>query len=123
MTKKEAFIKMVQEIIFDNTDNYNDYFESEDGKLAQAYWADFQKASASNTKEMTDTGYKIICFMQENMEALPMLAKDIGDGIGTSGRSVAGSMRKLATDGYVEKIGKDPTTYDLTDKGKEYAQS
>ena len=123
MTKKEAFIKMVQEIIFDNVDNYNDYFKSEDGKLAQAYWADFQKASASNTKEMTDMGYKIICFMQENMEALPMLAKDIGDGIGTSGRSVASSMRKLADDGYVEKIGKDPTTYDLTDKGKEYTQS
>lgn len=123
MTKKEAFIKMVQEIIFDNVDNYNDYFKSEDGKLAQAYWADFQKASASNTKEMTDMGYKVICFMQENMEALPMLAKDIGDGIGTSGRSVASSMRKLADDGYVEKIGKDPTTYDLTDKGKEYTQS
>jgi hypothetical protein len=27
-------------------------------------------------------------------------------------------MRKLVTDGYVEKIGQDPVVYSLTDNGK-----
>ena len=37
-----------------------------------------------------------------------------------SGRSVSGSMRKLVTDGYVEKISVNPIAYGLTDLGKDY---
>jgi DNA-binding PadR family transcriptional regulator len=29
-------------------------------------------------------------------------------------------MRKLANDGFVEKLGKDPVIYTLTEKGKNY---
>ena len=29
-------------------------------------------------------------------------------------------MRKLVSDGFVEKAGKDPIIYSLTEKGKEY---
>jgi Mn-dependent DtxR family transcriptional regulator len=31
---------------------------------------------------------------------------------------VSGAMRKLVTDGYVEKVGESPVIYMLTEKGK-----
>jgi DNA-binding HxlR family transcriptional regulator len=36
-----------------------------------------------------------------------------------SSRSVSGSIRKLVTDGFVEKVSTDPVLYALTDKGNE----
>ena len=47
-------------------------------------------------------------------------SKEIAEALFTSGRSVAGSMRKLVKDGYFEKVGKDPVQYSLTEKGKTY---
>ena len=35
-----------------------------------------------------------------------------------SSRTVSGAMRKLVTDGFVEKIGQDPVMYTLTEQGK-----
>ena len=32
-------------------------------------------------------------------------------------RTASGAMRKLVTDGYVEKMGENPVVYSLTDKG------
>ena len=60
--------------------------------------------------------------MQENIEKMSNLftSKEIAEGLFTSGRSVAGSMRKLVTDGYVEKVGKDPVQYSLTEIGQNY---
>ena len=46
--------------------------------------------------------------------------EEIGEGIFMSGRSVSGSMRKLVTDGYVEKVGTNPVCYGLTDTGRDY---
>jgi DNA-binding PadR family transcriptional regulator len=37
-----------------------------------------------------------------------------------SSRTISGAMRKLVNDGFVEKIGKDPVIYTLTEKGKNY---
>ena len=45
-------------------------------------------------------------------------AKDIGEGLFISSRAVSGAIRKLVTDGYVEKIGQEPVVYALTEKGK-----
>ena len=47
-------------------------------------------------------------------------AKDIGEDLGISGRSVSGSIRALVAGGYVEKLGKDPVVYGLTELGKTY---
>ena len=33
-------------------------------------------------------------------------------------RRVSGAIRKLVTDGYVEKVSQDPVIYALTEKGK-----
>ena len=44
-------------------------------------------------------------------------ARDIAEGMFVASKSVSGAMRKLVTDGYVEKIGKDPVVYTITEKG------
>ena len=46
-------------------------------------------------------------------------AKDIADAMEISSKTVSGAMRKLVTDGYVEKTGKNPVIYNITLKGKE----
>ena len=45
-------------------------------------------------------------------------AKDIADKIELSSRTVSGALRKLVSDGYVEKTGKNPVIYNITEKGK-----
>ena len=45
-------------------------------------------------------------------------AKDIAEGLFVSSRTVSGAMRKLVTDGYVEKVGQEPVVYAITEKGK-----
>jgi predicted transcriptional regulator len=45
-------------------------------------------------------------------------ARDIAEEMFISSRAVSGAMRKLVTDGFVEKIGKEPVVYTLTDTGK-----
>ena len=52
-------------------------------------------------------------------EGTPALkSKEIAEALFVSSRSVSGAMRKLVTDGFVEKIGQDPVMYSLTEKGK-----
>lgn len=78
--------------------------------------------SKKTSEGMTENGGKILKFLQDNYEKYNnvLKSKDIGEGLGISGRSVSGSIRKLIADGYVEKIGKDPVSYGITDLGKNY---
>jgi predicted transcriptional regulator len=66
----------------------------------------------------TDNGKVILAYMKtvpgENLKA-----RDIADNLGLSAKTVSGSMRKLVSDGFIEKIGKDPIIYTITNKGKE----
>ena len=74
--------------------------------------------SLSKSKaDFTENGKKIFDFMQENKDKYNncFKAKDIAEGLFVSGRSVSSSLRKLITDGYVAKEGKDPVIYSLTD--------
>lgn len=120
MTKKDAFIKIVKEMIFENENMIlHDFYDDETINLACEYWEDFEKGASSNAKEMTENGAKIIAFMQT--AAPELTAKEIGEGLFVSGRSIAGSMKKLVADEYVEKIeGSKPIIYALTEKGKQY---
>lgn len=76
----------------------------------------------SNTHEVdkplfTDSGKTILQYLQ----SVPMAmykARDIAEGMGITSKGVSGSIRKLVTDGYVEKVGKDPVVYMITEKGK-----
>lgn len=76
-------------------------------------------SSKSDKPEITDSGKIILDYMQKS--DLPMFkAKDIADGLYISSRAVSGSLRKLVTDGFCEKVGTDPVVYTLTEKGKNY---
>lgn len=69
---------------------------------------------------MTENGSKILKYMQSNEDKYNNLftSKEIGEGLFMSSRSVSGSMRKIIANGFVEKVGKDPVTYSLTDEGR-----
>ena len=75
--------------------------------------------SKSDKPEITDNGKIILDYMQKSN--LPMFkARDVADGLFISSRAVSGSLRKLVTDGFCEKVGTDPVVYTLTEKGKNY---
>ena len=118
MTKKEIFINLVKKEIFDKADvyakSYPDTFED-----ALDYFNGLQMSGDHTKVKFTDNGKLVLRFVQENKDAYNNLfkAKDIGDAIGVSSRTVSGAMRKLVTDGYVEKIGQDPTVYCITEAG------
>ena len=121
MTKKEAFIKIIQTEIFDRTDIYAENYPDE-YEHAASLWEDFKDGKVKNSEAMTENGKKLLSWMQENVDTMTNLftSKEAAEALFTSGRSIAGSMRKLVNDGYVEKTGKDPVQYSLTEAGKNY---
>lgn len=122
MTKKEKFINFIQKEIFDNDDIYIEQFSINinDWEDIVSFWKDFISNKKSSNGEMTENGIKILDYMQQNENKYNNLfkAKEIGEGLFMSSRSVSGSMRKLITDGFVEKVGSDPVVYGLTDSGR-----
>lgn len=111
MSKKNAFIEEITKLLMDAPENYL----SED---ALDFWNGLQ-ASGSDKPQFTDNGKLVLQYMRDNKEQYNNLfkAKDIGEGLGISSRTASGAMRKLVTDGYVEKIGNAPVVYSLTDTG------
>lgn len=73
------------------------------------------------SKAFTENGLKILKCMKENYEKYINVfkAKEIGELLFMTPRSVSGSMKKLIADGYVEKVGANPVAYGLTNLGKE----
>lgn len=83
-------------------------------------YLDAIREQTDNDKPMfTENGKQILKYMQDNLDITMMKSKDIAEGLYISSRGVSGAMRKLVTDGYVEKIGQNPIVYTLTDLGKE----
>lgn len=78
-------------------------------------------AETDTAADLTDKNKTILKWMQDNYSRFIniMSAKQIGDGLFMSGRSVSGSIRKLITLGLVDKQGKDPVYYSLTETGKQ----
>lgn len=112
MSKKEKFIKEIEEII-----------ESEVYAFSQESLEYLESLKTSKSKEgLTDNGKKILKYMQDNFEVYNNVfqAKSIGEGISLSGRSVSGSMRKLVSEGFVNKLGNNPVSYEITSLGKDY---
>ena len=86
---------------------------------ANAYWEGLCGGKDDEKPTFTDNGKLIMKYLQELPEGTPMMkAKDIAEGMFISSRSVSGAMRKLVADGFVEKVGQDPTMYSITEKGK-----
>lgn len=112
MSNREIFLKDIEDLI--------ETHKTEIAKETIEYFETLKKTIAEDKKEeFTENGKKILIFLQEHQDVEIWKAKDIAEGIDISSRSVSGSMRKLTTDGYVDKIGKDPVIYALTTKGKE----
>ena len=80
----------------------------------------FEATAGGNAVYVKVNGAKVLKWMQENEATMAntFTSKEIAEGLFTSGRSIAGSMRKLVADEYVDKTGKNPIQYSLTDKGK-----
>ena len=121
MSKKEKFIKLIQTEIFDRADIWSENYE-EDWEDVTSFWEEFKNGKVKNSGAMTENGQKILVWMQENVDLMNNIftSKEAAEALFTSGRSIAGSMRKLVNDGYVDKVGKDPVQYSLTDAGKNY---
>lgn len=119
MTKKDAFIKIVKTEIFDRPDiwaeNYPDIFSD-----AVDFFNGLSMSGNSSKSKFTDNGKLILVYMQENKDIFNNLfkAKEIGEGLGISSRTVSGAIRKLVTDGYVEKMGESPSIYAITELGQ-----
>ena len=118
MNKKEKFIELVNKLLDDVgaavDDEYNEY------KEALEYFEILKAEKENNKPPFTENGAKILKYIQDNYEQFNNMfkAKDIGEGTMMSSRGASGAMRKLVTDGYLEKIGTDPVIYALTEKGK-----
>ena len=73
----------------------------------------------SRAQKMTKNGAAVLKFLQTRPDE-SFTAKSLGEEMGSNSRSVSGAMRKLVTDGYVEKVGANPTVYKISQKGIEY---
>lgn len=75
--------------------------------------------SGAGKPEITEAGLAILEYMQ-NCESTNLKAKDIAAGMNQASRKVSGSIRKLVTDGFVDKYGQNPVIYSLAEKGKTF---
>lgn len=118
MTKKEKFIHEVIAAIDGLEEKTPEKYFSED---ALDFWNGLNATGDSERPAFTENGKLVLGYMQTNKDTYNNLfkAKDIGEGLGISSRTASGAARKLVTDGYIEKVGKDPTIYSLTQKGIE----
>ena len=110
MSKKETFIAEIEDILAHGTTLSED---------AMTYFTALKGAADKEKPEFTENGKAVLQFMQENKETYNNLfkAKEVGEGMNITSRTASGAMRKLVTDGYVEKMGENPVVYSLTDKG------
>ena len=111
MTNKEMFIQEVEELIRAEQDIFSEG--------ARAYFETLKATPEKEKAPFTENGAKVLIWMQENYESYNNIlkAKEIGDGLFCSSRTVSGAMRKLITDGYVSKTEGTPTCYSLTELG------
>lgn len=112
MTGKEKFIKVIEETLNTCPDFFGE-LGSEEATAAIEY---FQTLTKTNeVKPLSEKAQAIYNYMVSNAEKCNNIftAKSIAEGLEISAKSVSGSMRKLVTDGYVTKSGKDPVTYSL----------
>lgn len=111
MSKKTEFINFIDTLITEN-----------DVKVPEPvaiYWEAFKGQADAEKPMFTDNGKLILDYLQKNANVSMWKARDIAEGMFISSRAVSGAMRKLITDGFVEKIGENPSVYAITEKGKE----
>ena len=115
MTNRQKFISEIESLL---QESHYEIFSDE----ALAYFEELKNGKAS-VGGITEIGSKILLWLQKytivGQEFFS--AKAIGEGLFISSRSVSGAARKLISDGYLVKEGKNPVTYALTPKGKDFS--
>lgn len=113
MSKKSKFIEFVDDALFSKVD-----INEVDSDIV-AYWEALKGTDDVEKPTFTDNGKLVMEYLKGLPEGGPALkSREIAEALFVSSRSVSGAMRKLVTDGFVEKIGQDPVMYSLTEKGK-----
>ena len=69
---------------------------------------------------LTENGKAILKVLQDEFTTVSFKSADVAASMGISARGISGALRKLVNDGFCDKIGKDPITYTLTEKGKNF---
>ena len=111
MSKKEKFVEFVEE-------NLMSKIEVTDPDVL-SYWEALKGGPGAEKPMFTDNGKVVMQYLQGLAAGAPaMKARDIAEALFISSRTVSGAMRKLVTDGFVEKVGQDPVMYMITEKGK-----
>jgi len=110
---KQEFIKFLEDLMA-----AANITEDEIPENVKAYIDLIKNDSKSDKPILTDNGKLVLDYLQKNPE--PKKARDIAEGMFVSSRTVSGTLRKLVTDGFCEKIGQDPVIYTITEKGKEF---
>lgn len=111
MSKCENFIKFFDELVESNNVILPDEV-AEFREMLVASQDNFTDKPAFTEIGLTILEYLQICGTKS------IKAKEIAEGIDAPSRKVSGAMRKLVSDGYVEKFGQNPVIYALTTKGK-----
>ena len=84
-----------------------------------SYWEALKGTKDIDKPMFTDNGKLVMEYLKSLPEGNPALkSREIAEALFVSSRTVSGAMRKLVTDGFVEKIGQDPVMYTLTEQGK-----
>ena len=112
MSKKQKFIDYVEEALFSKVDL------TEIDPDVLSYWEALKGTKDTEKPMFTDNGKLILQFLQNNQDTPMWKSREIAEALFVSSRTVSGAMRKLVTDGFVEKIGQDPVMYTLTEQGK-----
>lgn len=115
MNKKDKFIKVLEDL-FSSMDIVT--FCGEDYEDVMTYFEALKVQEENNKPKFTDNGKLILGYMKEHQNEKMWKAKDIAEGLVASPKMVSGAIRKLVTDGYVEKLGEKPSVYALTEEGK-----
>ena len=112
---KEEFLNFLDKLMTANQNLTNDLMTDNIRTYIEAL-----KTSQESPKPLiTESGKKVLSYLQ-SIETVSLKAADIGSGLGSPTRTVSSALRKLVSDGYVEKIGDKPAVYVITEKGKEF---
>ena len=113
MSKRQKFIDYVEEGLFSKVDL------TEIDSDVLSYWEALKGTKDIDKPMFTDNGKLVMEYLKGLPEGSPALkSREIAEALFVSSRTVSGAMRKLVTDGFVEKIGQDPVMYTLTEQGK-----
>ena len=115
MSKKQIFIDFIETVM----DAANIDWDSDDvPEDAKVYWEALCNKEEKEKPLFTDNGKLILQYLKDHLETTNWKARDIAEGLFISSRTVSGAIRKLVTDGFVEKLGQDPVVYSITEQGK-----